>query len=121
MSRLFGNIVALLLYAVSSSAAVLLLKLAMPRLREAGGISGWRDAIGLSFIAGAALYALSFLLWLRVLSRMPLSVAYPSAISLTLAFSIVLAVLCLGERLTPPRIAGIALVLTGALVLTRES
>ena len=88
-----------------------------------GPIAGWHDlanASGGIFLLGAGLYVVSFILWLRVLSRWPLSVAYPMAISLTLAFSLLLGVLCLGERLSAHRLSGVALIIGGAVMLTRD-
>jgi drug/metabolite transporter (DMT)-like permease len=106
-----------ILYGVSSATAVLLLKVAMARV---GGLSAWRGTTGLIFATGATLYAASFLLWLRLLSRLPLSVAYPAAIGLTLVLSLSMSTVWLHERLSTPRLAGAALVFAGIVLLTRD-
>ncbi len=107
-----------ILYGLVSATAVLLLKTSMSR---AGGLAAWRSATGLIFAAGAMLYAISFLLWLRLLSRLPLSVAYPAAIGLTLVLTLSLAAVWLNERLTTPRLAGAMLVFAGIVLLTRDA
>lgn len=106
------------LYGLSSAAAVLLLKLAMAR---GIGLANWRSAAGLLFATGATLYATSFILWLRLLSRLPLSTAYPAAIGLTLVMSLILSVVYLQERLTPVRLTGVALVFVGTFLLARTA
>ena len=120
MSRFASNAILFALYGGSSSAVVLLLKLAMGRLAAQGGWSTFRTSAGILFFIGAILYASSFLLWLRLLSRLPLSSAYPVAIGLTLVLSVMLSAFWLQERLTSPRLAGIALIFAGTILLTRE-
>jgi multidrug transporter EmrE-like cation transporter len=71
-------------------------------------------------LAGAALYIGSFAIWLVILGRNELSVAYPIAIGLTLAFSTCTAGVMLGEVLTAWRIGGIALVFLGILTIARS-
>ena len=65
---------------------------------------------------GFAAYAIGALLWLKVLSRIELSLAYPLV---SLAFVIVAALswLVLGERLSAARIIGIALIVAGVALM----
>jgi len=66
-------------------------------------------------IAGLVAYAVSALLWLVVLSRVPLSIAYPMGAS---AYALVaLAAVAMGEVLPPMRWAGVALLVAGVVLV----
>jgi multidrug transporter EmrE-like cation transporter len=77
----------------------------------AGSIWLW---IGFCFFAG------SISLWLIVLSRVPVGVAYPMA-SLGYIIGTVLGILVLGEAIIPVRIAGLALIVTGVFLISRTA
>lgn len=64
------------------------------------------------FLAGTALYASSFVLYVNALSRIRLSVAYPF-IGLTYVLVVVLSVLVLGEPLDRLTVAGSLLIFAG--------
>lgn len=68
------------------------------------------------FLGAACLYALSTFLWVYILSRMPLSVAYPFAL-LGAALVPLAAYFIFGETLTPRIWAGLALVLVGLWIM----
>ena len=106
-------------YTVSSVLGLLLLKHALPLVRVdwQNGISIGAPILLLAF--GACLYIASFAVWLVILARHELSVAYPTAIGLTLAFSTIGAALYLGEPLNALRWLGIALIFVGILAVTR--
>jgi len=120
MPTLALNITLFAAYVTASSAGLLLLKRALVRIRAAGNhfLVLTPDTILLS--TGFVLYVVSFVIWIRILARMPLSIAYPIAIGLTLAFSTTGAALLLGERLGTVRIAGILLIFAGCVVLSLE-
>jgi len=120
MPTLALNIALFAAYVTASSAGLLLLKRALVRIRAAGNhfLVLTPDTILLS--TGFVLYVVSFVIWIRILARMPLSIAYPIAIGLTLAFSTTGAALLLGERLGTVRIAGILLIFAGCVVLSLE-
>jgi drug/metabolite transporter (DMT)-like permease len=67
---------------------------------------------------GLFCYGFSLLLWFYVLSKMELSRAYP-LVSLGYVFTLVLGYFLLNEAITPAKIAGISLIVTGVFVLTR--
>lgn len=69
-------------------------------------------------LAGLAAYALSTLLWLQALARLPLSLAYPF-LSLNFLLVPLAAHFLLREPLSPPQLAGCLLVVAGLLALTR--
>jgi multidrug transporter EmrE-like cation transporter len=107
-------------YAVASIVSMLLIKTWLPALRIAYahdiGIAG----PGLFVLAGAGLYAASFLIWMVILARQPLSIAFPSAVGLTLLGSTLAASAVLGEAVTPTRLVGIALILAGLFFVVRS-
>lgn len=70
-------------------------------------------------IAGFACYAIASLSWLVVLSRAPLSVAYPM-LSLGYAAVAVLSWQLFGEALTGGKLAGIIAILIGIILLSRS-
>ncbi|WP_158545934.1 multidrug efflux SMR transporter [Blastococcus sp. TF02A-30] len=68
---------------------------------------------------GALSYATSFVLWLVVLARVPLSVAYPIAVGATIAMSTLLAWLLLHEPMSVRLVLGLVTIVVGvALVST---
>ncbi len=121
MSVLAVDIALFVVYVTTSSFGLLLLKRSLSRMRDA-------DVALLSFspellllLAGAALYVVSFAVWLRILARLPLSTAYPVAIGLTMAFSTTAAVLLLGERLGPLKLGAMLAILGGCIVLVLDT
>ena len=100
----------LLVYAVSSTMGLLLIKSAL-----AGGAGqsiqqALAMALSFRFIIGFSLYLCSFLAWIAVLACMPLSTAYPLAIGLTMAGSTLGAALLLREPIDLTKLLGIAFV-----------
>jgi len=69
-------------------------------------------------IGGFALYGLGALVWLLVLARVDVSLAYPF-VALGFVVTAALGYLLLGEPMTTAKIAGIALVTAGVVVLAR--
>ena len=67
-------------------------------------------------IAAFIIYALAMLMWLQVLARTPLSVAY-TMLALTYAVVPCLAIFFFDERLALIQVVGIALVLAGVALL----
>jgi drug/metabolite transporter (DMT)-like permease len=70
-------------------------------------------------VGGMGLYVLGAVAWLTVLSRIPLSLAYP-ALALSYAFTPVLAWLLLGESVTSLRWVGIGIIALGVVVVSRS-
>ena len=69
---------------------------------------------------GAALYITSFLIWILILARYELSVAYPVCIGLTMAVTVLGASILLGEDVGLFRVIGIALVVGGIWLTTNS-
>ena len=70
--------------------------------------------------AGMACYAASIGLWLVVLGRVEVSAAYPM-LSIGYVIAAVLGLVFLGEQVGPMRMAGIALIGAGVLVVARTA
>lgn len=69
-------------------------------------------------VGGLSLYVLGAIVWLFVLSRVQLSIAYPF-VALGFVFTALLARFVIGESFTFYKIVGTALIITGVLVLAR--
>jgi len=67
---------------------------------------------------GLISYGLSTVIWLFVLQRFPLSIAYP-ALSLSYVLVVAIGFLALSEPVTVSKIAGIFLVISGVYLLFR--
>ncbi|RWD39612.1 MAG: 4-amino-4-deoxy-L-arabinose transferase [Mesorhizobium sp.] len=72
------------------------------------------------FWSGLCCYAISILLWLIVLSIYDVSVAYPM-LSIGYIIAVVLSFFLLGEAIPLSRLAGIALICTGVVLIARTA
>jgi len=104
----------------------LTLKVGMTQLGRIGGDAliqpvqvAFRVATNPLVIAGLGLYAVSAMVWLTVLSRVPLSFAYP-IVALSYAIVPILAWLLLGETVPAPRWLGIATICLGVFLISRS-
>lgn len=91
-------------YVLASAAGLVLIKLA-------DAIVSWR------FAAGFVLYGAGFLVWLWLLRRLPLSVAFPIAAGALIATTVLGGYLFLGESLVVVQVIGIALILAGIVLV----
>jgi multidrug transporter EmrE-like cation transporter len=107
-------------YTLASTAAVMLIKQFVGAALEAWKLSPGLSAPLMLLGVGAALYATSFLLWMFILSRIELSVAYPLLIGATLATTTLGAWLLLNEPINLIRIAGVGIIFFGVVVVTRS-
>lgn len=69
--------------------------------------------------AGAAIYVVSFMVWVAILSRLDLSIAFPIG-STSYIFVPIMATIFLGEKVSLLRWAGILLIVSGIHVLSRS-
>ena len=67
---------------------------------------------------GLGCYGVSVVVWLGALSRVPVSIAYPM-LSIGYVVNLFLAALLFGEALSLPKLAGVALICAGVIVLAR--
>jgi multidrug transporter EmrE-like cation transporter len=80
---------------------------------------GIRLALEPHILGGLACYVVSVVVWIVALSRVPVSIAYPM-LSIGYVVNAVAAWALLGEALTPMRMAGIAIIITGVFVVARS-
>lgn len=90
-------------------------KLAAEDIKLRLDVSIWSAATSPWLLSALALYAAGTVLWIAILSFLPLSRAYPFALFGT-ALVPILAVWVLGEDLSSKYFIGIALVLLGLLI-----
>lgn len=80
---------------------------------------GLKAAMNPGIIFGLFLYGLSFVLWLVVLSRLEVSLAYP-LLSIGYIIMPVVSYLFLGEVLSLTRIFGICIIIVGVCLVSRS-
>lgn len=102
-----------------SSAAQLAMKRGMAAPAGADVGATYLHALGSPLVwLGLVLYGASAVLWLWVLSRLDVSLAYP-LVSLGFVVTFVLGVWWLGEPFSLARLAGCGLIVAGVAVLAR--
>lgn len=108
----------LVVYALALSLGQVLFKFAAPIAADARGLDLLlRLARSPAFVCAAALYAALTVYWTWLLSRVPLSRAYPF-IALCFVFVPLMARLFFGERIVPAYLVGVALIVAGLGVIT---
>lgn len=70
-------------------------------------------------LGGLACYAISVVVWIVALSRVPVSIAYPM-LSIGYVVNAVAAWQLLGESLSPLRLAGIGVIIAGVFMVARS-
>lgn len=118
-------LIAMILISVTLAAvAQLTLKHGMNQVRESFGTVG-ANAASLKAVAttvavwvGLALFGLSALVWLAVLSRASLSFAYPFA-ALTYVLIVLFDRFVLDETVPPLRWGGVAFIIVGIILVSR--
>lgn len=78
---------------------------------------GLQAATSLPIIGGIACYVISVVVWMIVLSRVEVSMAYPM-VSLGYVVTAIAAYAWLGEQLGPMRLAGIAVIMVGVWMVS---
>lgn len=76
------------------------------------------EVASIAFFIGASSYALSFLLWILILRRMPLSIAFPLVTALVIVATQVCATLWLSEPLSWWKAGGVVLIVSGIGLLS---
>ena len=118
MSKIMILFLQFLAYALASSSGLILIKRALPEavsLVQAGRIV---DTVTLNMVIGFMLYALSFAIWMIILSKSNLSVAYPIALGLSVVGTLIGATLILGETTSAAKLTGPALIIAGIALVT---
>lgn len=76
--------------------------------------------INLPIMTGISLYGISVGVWLLVLSRAPVSMAYPM-LSMGYVINALAAYYFFGESLTPARLIGIFIIITGVYLVSQSN
>ena len=105
-------------YTLFSVAGLLMLKNWMPLARAEISDGRWLTVETFGAVLGASSYIASFLVWLVILYRVPVSRAYPVAIGLTLTFTALGSRFLLGETLAVSHVVGIVTVFAGVVLLS---
>jgi drug/metabolite transporter (DMT)-like permease len=118
------QLLSLILASVGLSAiAQMFLKMGVTAVRsaEAGGVANTLSAYATSpyVVLGLGLYGIGAILWLFVLARLPLTVAYPF-VGLGFIATMLIGVLALNEAVTPGRVAGTLLIAAGCVLVARS-
>jgi drug/metabolite transporter (DMT)-like permease len=89
---------------------------------RADGIGGELSGLTQSpwVLVGLGLYGFGALLWLFVLGRAPLSLAYPF-VGMGFILTMLAGALCLGEHLSLSRVAGTLLITIGCVLVARSA
>lgn len=121
------RLLCLILVSVSmSSVAQMLLKMGMAR-RNAADV----DTVGVVaqilggllnpfVMSGLALYGLGAVLWLAVLARLDVSVAYPF-VGLGFVMTMLIGYFVFGDFITPQRVVGTLLIVWGVILVARSA
>ena len=108
-----------------SSLAQIMLKhgmstpLVQTALQQAWPTAAYAVLTNMFIIGGLALYALGAIVWLAVLARIDVSMAYPF-VALGFLLTMILAILTLGEAVSATRMLGTVLIAAGALLVARS-
>jgi multidrug transporter EmrE-like cation transporter len=118
--------VAILVSVACNAMAHVFLRKAMIVLNASGGLDQpilvltYKLATNPYLLIGLLLYPPSILIWLYVLSKIEVSVAYPFQ-SLGYILAAAVGVMFLGENVTVERAAGIALICSGLFFIARSA
>lgn len=81
---------------------------------------GWKLATEPHILTGMTCYAISLVVWIMALSRVPVSIAYPM-LSIGYVVNAVVAYLWLGEAVNATRMMGIGVIVLGVFIVARSS
>lgn len=96
---------------------------------KAGGFGGGMNDMLISFInllrqptfdCGIVLYGFATLVWIRIISIEPLSVAYPILVSITFLLVTLGSAFLLKETVTVSKIIGFLLIISGIVILSHN-
>jgi drug/metabolite transporter (DMT)-like permease len=79
---------------------------------------GWKLATEWHIVAALFCYALSVIIWILALSRVPVSIAFPM-LSMAYVVNAVAAYYLLGEAFNPTKLAGMTIIIVGVVVISR--
>ncbi|MCF8234523.1 MAG: hypothetical protein K9G67_06565 [Bacteroidales bacterium] len=116
--KLIYNILLFAAYALSSGFGLILLKRAVTDKKFALSFKEIIRLINTELIIGFVLYAVGFICWMVILSKLKLNVAFPVAMSLFFIVSAMGSYFILKEPLTFKTLAGMLVCLVGIILIT---
>jgi drug/metabolite transporter (DMT)-like permease len=111
----------LLTYSISSAAALLLLRVGLPKLSGVAQQGNWLSITAFGIYVGMFLYGSSLVMWLWIVSRVELGIAYPAAIGLVTVLVALGSYFLLHENFGLLHGLGALLILSGVTILYRAS
>lgn len=79
---------------------------------------GWKLATELHIVGALFCYALSVIVWILALSRVPVSIAFPM-LSMAYVVNAVAAWYLLDEAFNPTKVVGIGVIILGVVIISR--
>jgi len=79
---------------------------------------GWKLVTEWHIIAALFCYALSVVIWILALSRVPVSIAFPM-LSMAYVVNAVAAWYLLGEAFNPTKLVGMGVIILGVIIISR--
>ncbi len=116
--NLIYNIILFLAYSLSSGFGLIILKRAVTGVEFKFSLKTISDVLSLEFIFGFLLYAIGFICWMLILSKLKLNVAFPIAMSLFFIVSIIGSYFILSEPLSFKHLVGIVICLVGIIIIS---
>ena len=110
----------LAVYAVISSLALLMLRSAMVPALPALRRHEWASVPWPTLLGGAALYIVSFGLWLVVLAKLPVAIAFPIAVAVTVTLATLGSMIVLREHVHLTQWLGIGAIIAGVFLTSRS-
>ena len=79
---------------------------------------GWKLATEWHIVGALFCYALSVMIWILALSRVPVSIAFPM-LSMAYVVNAVAAYYLLGEAFSPTKLVGMGVIILGVIIISR--
>ena len=79
---------------------------------------GWKLATELHIVAALFCYALSVIIWILALSRVPVSIAFPM-LSMAYVVNALAAYYLLGEPFSTTKLVGMGVIILGVIIISR--
>ena len=79
---------------------------------------GWKLAAEWHIVTALFCYALSVVIWILALSRVPVSIAFPM-LSMAYVVNAIAAYYLLGEAFNPTKLVGMAVIILGVIIISR--
>jgi multidrug transporter EmrE-like cation transporter len=118
-----NSLLSLCLYSALLATGQAMFKLAdKPGGSTSNGLIGYAIHLFITpiFLAACLLYALSAVLWVALLSRYPLSQAYPLVIAVSIVLTTALGFTLFKEQITLDKVTGLVFVYIGVKIFSRS-